>query len=95
MQHTREEIIMLETPAKLRPKNRLRLFHSLAGANLNDTNALKEKLMREMLELDKQRAALETGASKHDFSMVQTYKEMIHSRRVLLDQLNSAATLTG
>ena len=86
---------MLETPSKLRPRNRLRLFHSLAGANLNDTNALKEKLMREMLELDKQRAALETGAFKHDFSMVQTYREMIHSRRVLLDQLNSAATLAG
>lgn len=83
---------MLETPAKLKPRNRLRLFHSLAGANLNDTNALKEKLMREMLELDKQRAALETGAFKHDFSMVQTYREMIHSRRVLLDQLNSAVS---
>ncbi len=83
---------MLETPNKLRPRNRVRLFHSLAGANLNDTHALKEKLMREMLELDKQRELLETGAFKHDFSMVQTYKEMIHARRVLLDQLNSAVS---
>lgn len=78
---------MLETPLKLRPTFRARKDRSLANANLNDTHALREQLLKEMLMLDKQRQELESG-DHMDFSMVQTYKEMIQARRVLLDKLN-------
>ena len=81
---------MLETPQKLRnPYRSRRSQPPHTGLSISDTNALKEKLVREMLELDKQRQELEIGASEMDFSMVQTYKEMIHSRRMLLDKLNT------
>lgn len=81
---------MLETPQKLRhPYRSRRPQQPHTGLSISDTNALKEKLVREMLELDKQRQELEIGASEMDFSMVQTYKEMIHSRRMLLDKLNT------
>ncbi len=81
---------MQETPQKLRPIFRAnKKPHSLAGVRLNNTNALKERLVKEMLVLSKQRQELESGAEKVDFSMVQTYKEMINSRRSLLNQLNT------
>ncbi len=80
---------MLETPLKLRPTFRTRKSHSLAGFNLHNTHALKERLVKEMLVLDKQCQALGSSPGQMDFSMVQTYKEMIHSRRALLNQLNS------
>lgn len=80
---------MQETPQKLRSTFRARKRHSLARLKLNNTNALKERLVKEMLVLNKQRQELESGAEKVDFSMVQTYKEMINSRRSLLNQLNT------
>ena len=80
---------MLETPQKLRSTRprKTQQFHS--HMSMSETHALKEKLIREMLDLDKQRENLEIGASQMDFSMVQTYKEMIHSRRMLLNQLEN------
>lgn len=56
---------------------------------LRDTHSLRTRLLGEMLELDKQRVALEDGVVNIDFSMLQTYKEMIHSRRVLWDQVSA------
>lgn len=82
---------MLETPQKLKDiapqhssKRRLN-----TGANLNKNYALKEQLVREMLALNKQREELEVKASGVDFSMLQTYKEMIHSRQTLLEQIDT------
>ena len=50
-------------------------LNSIDSAKLHNPNELKQHLIREMLELDKQKQALEAG-SHVDFSMLQTYKEM-------------------
>lgn len=58
------------------------------GARLQDTNSVKEKLLGELVELEKQMEVLERASSGVDFSMMQTYKEMIHSRKMLFNELN-------
>lgn len=83
---------MMETPQKLQSRQRMRKPQPLTGLNTHNTNSLKEKLVREMLELNKQREEMEFKEGEMDFSMVQTYKEMIHSRRMMLSQLNSSQT---
>ncbi len=58
------------------------------GVRLQNTELLKEKLLEELVELDKQMEILQSESNQVDFSMLQTYKEMIHSRRVLFNQLS-------
>ena len=80
---------MLETPQRLRGNTPgIKKRPNPTPANMRNTHALKEKLLREMLELNKQREEMEIGASHVDFAMLQTYKEMSHSRQRMLDQLN-------
>lgn len=82
---------MMETPQKLRSRHRSRKAQPVTGLNSHNTNALKEKLVKEMLELNKQRQEMEIGGEGGmDFSMAQTYKEMISSRRNMLSQLNNS-----
>lgn len=81
---------MYEIPLNLRASNPLKHHHSDFNClKLRDTHSLRTRLLGEMLELDKQRSALEIGASHIDFSMHQAFKEMIHSRRVLLAQVSA------
>lgn len=81
----------METPQKLRARTRSRKAHLITGLNTHNTNALKEKLVKEMLELNKQRQEMEISDNGDmDFSMAQTYKEMIDSRRSMLSQLNNS-----
>ncbi len=69
--------------------NRPELKHETAGgARLQNTNVLKERLLEELVELDKQLEILSLQGENIDFSMMQTYKEMIHSRKVLFNKLN-------
>ena len=87
-----EDIAMLHTPLHLKPAFRIKnkpaqLDNSKLNSKLANTNELKEQLLKEMLELDKQRQNLDINEGV-DFAMAQTYKEMIQSRRILLDQLN-------
>ncbi len=80
---------MLRTPSRLEPAFRIKKkLNSIDSTKLHNPNELKQHLIREMLELDKQKQALEAG-SHVDFSMMQTYKEMIQSRRILLEQINN------
>ena len=58
------------------------------GVALRSTGAVKEKLLQELVALEKQMDLLEDRAATIDFSMLQTYKEMIHSRRVFFNQLH-------
>ena len=83
---------MQEMPLNLRATFPIKPHHHFEFdcSKLTDTHALRTQLLGEMLELDKQRIDLETGATQIDFSMLQTYKEMIHSRRALYDQVSSA-----
>jgi hypothetical protein len=59
-----------------------------SGARLEDTSVLKERLLEELVELDKQLEILTAQGDHVDFSMIQTYKEMIHSRKTLFNALN-------
>jgi hypothetical protein len=68
-----------------RPRSR---NETSGGLGLQNTGQVKERLLEELVELEKQLEVLNSDSSKVDFSMLQTYKEMIHSRKVLFNQLN-------
>ena len=61
---------------------------SSGGARLNNTKCLKEKLLTELVELEKQMENMKSTSGEVDFSMMQTYKEMIHSRKALFNELS-------
>ena len=56
-------------------------------AKLNDTGLLKEQLVREITSLERLRENVNLADNTVDFSMIQTYKEMIHCRREMLNGL--------
>lgn len=75
-----------------RPISNLQLYGAHGpeiGASLNwpDATALRERLLLEICALDRQREQLEQIDGKMDFSLQQTCREMIHSRRALYRQL--------
>jgi len=55
--------------------------------NWSGTTQLRERLLAEICALDRQCEQLEEVDGKMDFSLQQTCREMIHSRRVLFRQL--------
>ncbi len=57
------------------------------GANLNDITLLKQQLAREISSLEGQLYRLRTRNDLIDYSTLQTYEDMIASRRRLLDGL--------
>lgn len=57
------------------------------GINFNSTTALQLQLIREITSLERQLEHLKLNQMRVDFSMLQTYKEMIHSRREMLGTL--------
>lgn len=61
---------------------------SLAGVRLQNVDAVKQKLIEEMVELERQMDKLKGSSSLVDLSLVQTYREMLRSRRAFFDQLN-------
>ena len=63
-------------------------YETAGGVALQNTKSVKEKLLRELVELEKQMVVLEGRAATIDFSMLQTYKEMIHSRCIFFNELN-------
>lgn len=57
------------------------------GVRYNRTQKLREKLVREITGFQRQLEALRLQNGPVDFSMVQTYKEMIACRQQLLQGL--------
>ena len=57
---------------------------SLVEANHQNTHALREHLLGEITSPGRKCEQLQTESDHVDQSMVQTYKEMIHSRREML-----------
>ena len=51
------------------------------------TDAEKGKLLGELIEIDRKMQELKTHGSDVDFSLIQTYKEMLHSRRAYYEKL--------
>lgn len=62
---------------------------TLGGVPLRNTELVKQQLLAELVELEKQMEVLKSDANRVDFSMIQTYKEMIHSRRQFFNELNN------
>ena len=58
-----------------------------SGLSLQNTSKVKEQLLKELVELEKQAEVLKQGEHGVDFSMLQTYKEMIQSRQSYFNQL--------
>ena len=56
----------------------------LVEVSHQDANLLKEHLISEITHLERQCERLRIESDTIDFSMLQTYKEMIHSRKELL-----------
>lgn len=63
-------------------------YETAGGVALQNTNEAKQKLLEELVELEQQKQRLESQSETVDFSMLQTYKEMIHSRRIMFNELN-------
>lgn len=57
------------------------------GVSFQSINRVKEQLIREITNLERQLEHMRINDDTIDFSMVQTYKEMIHSRREMMAHL--------
>jgi biotin-(acetyl-CoA carboxylase) ligase len=57
------------------------------GINLVRSDDLRAKLMAEISEYERQQAALKLNGTHVNFTMIQTYKELIAARRSVLKQL--------
>jgi len=57
------------------------------NAHLSGTDKLREQLISEITRFERQLASLKGADQPVDFSLIQTYKELIHARRELLDRL--------
>ncbi|GAB1258577.1 hypothetical protein [Aurantivibrio plasticivorans] len=57
------------------------------GVTFNNTVMLKAQLREEITRLERQMQTLRSGPDAANFGLLQSYKEMIHSRRDLLSNL--------
>lgn len=57
------------------------------GINLERTDNLRAKLLAEISEYERQASALKMNASHVNFTMIQTYKELIAARKNMLKHL--------
>jgi len=57
------------------------------GVTLAQTQPLRDKLIAEITEYQRQQAALKLNGNQVDFSLIQTYKELIHARQEMLQRL--------
>ncbi len=57
------------------------------GIKLNSTEQLRTKLMNEISEYERQQSELKTHGTYVNFTMIQTYKELIAARRDMLSRL--------
>ena len=60
-----------------------------AGApRLSNVAAVREHLLKEIVELESRLEHLKAASGPPDFSLMQTYREMIQARKDLFHQLN-------
>ena len=67
-----------------RPQSRKQ---NLAGVRLQNIQAVKEKLLEEIIELESQMERIKGSGDPVDLSLIQTYREMIHSRKAFFNEL--------
>ena len=58
------------------------------GVPLQNTYWVKKKLLQELVELEKRLKLLRSDVLPADYSMIQTSREMIHSRTMFFLELN-------
>lgn len=58
------------------------------GSTLHNIETRREKLLEEIVALESRMEQVKAAGSPMDFSLIQTYKEMIHSRRMLFIELS-------
>lgn len=58
-----------------------------ADLNLNRTDLMRDKLIREISDYERQLAELKLNGNKVDFTMIQTYKDLINARQDMLRRL--------
>ncbi len=62
--------------------------HSVGvGVNLARTDDLRAKLISEISEYERQEASLKLNGTHVNFTMIQTYKELIAARKEMLKRL--------
>jgi hypothetical protein len=59
-----------------------------SAPRMSNTSAMREHLLKEIVELESRLEHLKAAGSPPDFSLMQTYKEMIQARKDLFHQLN-------
>lgn len=64
----------------------------LGVPRLSNVAAVKQQLLQEIIELQRQLDNTSGGPGGVDFSLIQTYREMIHSRRALFSQLERGSS---
>lgn len=68
-----------------RPMSR---HQTAGGVSLQNIDLVKKQLLEELVELEKRMKTLESESPSVDYSMIQTYREMIHSRKAFFNELN-------
>lgn len=63
---------------------------SLVNVDDHNSSVMREQLIREITGLERRLEQLKISDGLVDFSLEQTYKEMIHSRREMLTSLPMA-----
>ena len=58
-----------------------------ADFNTSRTDMLRDKLLREISDYERQLAELKLNGSQVNFTMIQTYKELISARQAMLRRL--------
>lgn len=61
---------------------------SLGGLRLHNSQAVKAHLLEEIVELETKLEKAKGSGKTVDLSLIQTYREMIHSRRTFFNELN-------
>ncbi|MBE8718943.1 hypothetical protein [Cellvibrio polysaccharolyticus] len=60
------------------------------GVNLVRIEPVREKLIAEIIEYQRQQVGLEVDPAGVNFGMIQVYKELIQARQSMLDKLPPA-----
>lgn len=67
----------------MRPQNK----NLKVDVNTNRADLLRDKLLREISDYERQLAELKLNGNHVDFTMIQTYKDLINARRDMLKRL--------
>jgi membrane-bound lytic murein transglycosylase len=58
-----------------------------ADFNTSSSDLLRDKLLREISDYERQLAELKLNGNQVNFTMIQTYKELINARQTMLKNL--------